>query len=494
MLCLRLCIFSWLYGREGKAQSGNMQLGSQNDIIRTLTTSRQRHMFGEDWFLSGTVTANMTYGMQSENVMACLKHFGNVGNADEQTLHEMYLSSTEMGVKEGSTALAIMTAYGTVNGVPDCQDGYLLQDVARDMWNYQGLFISDWGGNTDFTTPNGMTIETPGGTYNDSETLQAAIDDGILTWDYIDRQVEYILYTLAELGYLNLVYVGRQGVATDSNPPMIIELPGLLTGDEREALLAQGQEDAIEMATKGAVLLKNENNALPLKDTAENNIALIGFGSEYLVAGHQHECSFGALRGLSYSPTDGLKDAMENATINNYVYDDIAGVAVPAEYLYQDEAATTNGVVRVGTDGEGNDVNTVDANIDFVTNSTTYKNASDGTAFEYGQQGHSYTWTTYLKAPEDGEYTLKVEGIAATSISGTIELMQEKDGETALADVGIGAAGGSISVGFFGNSSIVTTETGMDIPSEGLYQGKYEESAGGCGRAGGPKKIQQLQS
>ncbi len=472
-----------------------MQLGSQNDIIRTLSTSRQRDMFGEDWYLSGVTTAQMSLGMEEENVITCLKHYGNIGNADEQTLHEMYLSSTETAIKKGAGAMSVMTAYGTVNGVPDCEDSYLLQDVLRNMWNYMGVVITDWGGNYDFTTDDGVTIETPNSSRNSPEVLQEALDNGLITWDYIDQQVTYILQALAECGYLNLVYVGRQGVAVDSNPPMLIELPDTVRGEARQRLLAEDNEIAIDMATKGAVLLKNENNALPLKDTEDTNIALIGLGSEYLIAGHQHECSFGALVGLSYSPADGLRDVMQHATVNNYVYEDIGGTAIPAEFLYRNEAATENGVVRTGTNGYGEEVNTVDANIDFTTNSITYRNAANGTAFEYGDQGHNYTWTTYLKAPETGTYSILVEGIAATSISGSIYMEQIQDDETVtMADVGIGAEGGDIGVGFYGNNSVVTTKTGMDIPSSGKYNGRYEApQQNSCGGgSSGPRTYNQF--
>ena len=82
--------------------------------------------------------------------------------------------------------------------------------------------------------------------------------------------------------------------------------------------------------------------------------------------------------------------------MQGYVAQDIVGEAVPADVLYTDAEATQNGVIRVGHDGDGNAVDTIDADINFVTNSTDYFNAEDGTAFEYGSQGAAYTMTTYL--------------------------------------------------------------------------------------------------
>ena len=112
--------------------------------------------------------------------------------------------------------------------------------------------------------------------------------------------------------------------------------------------------------------------------------------------------------------------------VQAYVAQDIVGEAVPAEYLYVDADATENGVTRTGHDGDGNQVDTVDANIDFVTNFTDYFNAEDGTAFPYGDEGAAYTMTTYLKAPSTGKYEIKVEGIYANTLSAEIEV----DGET----------------------------------------------------------------
>ena len=194
----------------------------------------------------------------------------------------------------------------------------------------------------------------------------------------------------------------------------------------------------------------NEDDVLPL--TEDDNVALIGFGATNLIAGHQHECSFGQLKGLSVSPYDAFVSDYSNYNVSAYTAQDIIGEPIPAEYLYQDEDATTNGVVRTGTDGYGEQNDGIDANIDFVTNSTTYKNAEDGTAFEYGTQGANYTWTTYLKAPESGDYTIKVEGIAATTIKGTITIENAETSE--LEEKGIAAAGGDTGVGTYGNRAL----------------------------------------
>ncbi|WP_040196180.1 beta-glucosidase [Candidatus Soleaferrea massiliensis] len=458
-----------LYGAENKANSGNNQLGDQNDIVRQLSTSRARDMFGEDWYLSGKISSAVTQGMQSENTMATLKHFGGIGNVDEQTLYENYLSSTEMAIKEGG-ASAIMTNYGNVNGVSACADTYLLRTVLRELWGYDGLVMTDWGGNYEFTVDNGVTMETPNGTHNNADAIKKNLEDGTITMDDVNTAVRANLRALGEVGYLYMVQVSRDGTAAaDVNPPDTIELPDVLVGEAREALLNKNNEKAIELAEKGAVLVKNENETLPL--SSNENIAMIGLGSTHLVAGHMHECSFGSLRGLSVSPYDALSEIFSDANVKSYVAQDIVGEAVPSDVLYQDADTTEQGVIRTGTDGYGAENNGVDANINFVTNSLDYVNAEDGNAFPYGEQGANYTWTTYLKAPESGTYTLDVQAIAAPSISATIEI----DGE----EKNVSSAGGSLEIGTYASTNIVSTDTGLDIPKAG---------GGGGGFPGGSSK------
>ena len=466
--------YGTLYAEENRMNNGNMQLGDQVDIIRQLSTSRARDMFGEDWYLSGTIATAVTEGLQDGNVIACLKHLGGFGNIDEQTMHETYLTGVEMAMMDGGAG-AVMTNYNSVNGITACANTYILKNILRGMWGYQSIVLTDWGGNYEFTTDNGVTMETPSGGKNNAESINNALDSGLLTLEDIDEALSYNLYACAKAGYFGMVQISRDGTAAvDSTPPAYIELPGK-TGEEREEVLVENNEEAIELAKKSATLLMNEDDVLPL--TEDDNVALIGFGATNLIAGHQHECSFGQLKGLSVSPYDAFVSDYSNYNVSAYTAQDIIGEPIPAEYLYQDEDATTNGVVRTGTDGYGEQNDGIDANIDFVTNSTTYKNAEDGTAFEYGTQGANYTWTTYLKAPESGDYTIKVEGIAATTIKGTITIENAETSE--LEEKGIAAAGGDTGVGTYGNKSAVCSDTGLDIPATGT-------SGGGGGFPGFP--------
>ena len=446
--------YGTIYGTENRATGANNQLGAQVDLLYDLTRGRGKDMFGEDWFLAGSISAASTRGMQDNNTMACLKHMLNLGDVDEQTLHETYFSVYRENFVNGG-ASSVMTGYDLTNGASACADYYAIEDVLRKMYNYDGIVLTDWGGNYQFTVPNGVTMETPAGTYNTYDNVMAAMEEGILTEDDIDRLVGFNLTALGEVGYLGLVTISRDGTAAvDYDPPNDIAILDITTGAEREALLDKNNEIAIRTAELGAVLVKNEDNTLPLKNSG--SVAVIGLGGTYLVAGSHGENAFGYLKALSVSPYDALSEALPGADVKAYVAQDIVGEAVPAEYLYLDETGAAGGVARTGVDGYGKAVDATDPDLNYVTNSVNYFNAADGTAFPYGENGVSYTMTTWLEAPETGTYTLKLEGIAAT-VSGEIEIGGES--------FAIAAAAGSQGTGQFATSGLVTTDTGLDIPS-----------------------------
>ena len=448
--------YGTIYGTENVNTSSNNQLGSQVDLLYDLTRSRGKDMYGEDWLLAGAISSAQTKATQDNNTSATLKHYLNDGDVDEQTLQEVYLEVFKENIVNGG-ATSLMTGYEVTNVSSACEDTYLNKNVLRGMWNYQGLVMTDWGGNYSFTLDNGVTMETPSNTYNNAENIQAALDAGEITQEDIDNAVRYNLTAMGKTGYLGLVTISKDGTAAvDYDAPEVIEIPDVTTGEEREQMLEENNQIAIETAQEGAVLVKNEDNTLPLAN--EGSVAMIGLGAVHTVAGSHGENAFGYLKQLAISPTDALTEKLPDAEVTGYVAQDIVGEAVPGDVLYTDAEATQNGVVRVGHDGDGNEVDTVDEQINFVTNSTNYFNAEDGTAFPYGTQGAAYTMTTYLKAPSTGTYEIKVEGIYANVLSAQIEV----DGETKDMACGAGEAG----TGFVATSGLVTTDTGLDIPSE----------------------------
>lgn len=439
-----------LYARDNKASAGNMQLGIQTDLLRTLADGRARDMFGEDWYLEGQIASAMAKGLEKNHVLACLKHCGGMGNIDEQTMMETNLSVYENVMKQDRSAHAVMTNYSSTNGQQACADSYIIKKVFRELWGWDGIVLTDWGGNYQFTVDKGITLETPCVMHNHMENVQKALESGTLQLEDIDAALAHDLYALGKIGYLGLVQISRDGTAaSDSTSVNTIEL------DEpahRYAILDQSGVDALEIAQAGMVLLKNNDNVLPLD--REDRVALIGFSGLHTVAGHASECAFGRLSDLSVSAYDALSSSIRE--IEAYPGYDIIGMPIPSEYLYTDSSCTHHGAVRTGTDGFGKDVSCIDPYINFTTNSTNYLNAKHGSAFPYGTQGAKLAWNTWLQVPESGTYVLKAEAAGATDISAQIEINGTWEN--------IGAAGGRIASGLFGSTGLVSTETGLDVP------------------------------
>ena len=448
-----------VYAADQKANSGNVQLGLQVDLLRYPTVSRAFDDYSEDWYMTSVMSSVMSQAMQDNNVIGCLKHLGEYGYVDEQTLYEMYMYPYIYNIYQGTSSM-IMSKVNSVNG-SGWRDYYLHIESLRNILGFDGVVISDWGING-FAADIGLTMETPTASYDSPEAILAAIEAGDMTWDEVARQCRYILEALGDIGMLGLVHISREGgVAIDDDAPPAIELSDLVTGEERYAVNEANNAIMEDAAVEGAVLLKNENGALPL--SGENPIVLIGPGSVTVFSGHMHENSFGWLPALATSVYDALPNYMPSAEISAYAYQDDLGEPIPAEYLYADAAGTKNGVLWTGTDGSGEPVDTVTPDINFVTNSQTYKNAEDGTAFEYGDQGVEYTFTTWLKAPETGTYQLKVETIGATAAEATIV---RDDGREQPVNVGLENDG----VGGFGNMNAFIGDTGLAIPHTGQKQ------------------------
>lgn len=176
-------------GSENFAISGNTQLGSQFDVVRVPQFNRDKDMLGEDPFLTAAMAVPETKGIQEAGAVATLKHFGvasigtDMQNAadqivEEQTLHEMVFPPFEAAAKEGRAG-SFMCCYNKFNGAYASANEYAQKTVLRDMWNYKGYMMSDWGANHALTTGKGMDMEMPNGTYNSGERILRGIERGL---------------------------------------------------------------------------------------------------------------------------------------------------------------------------------------------------------------------------------------------------------------------------------------------------------------------------
>ena len=187
-------------GREAAAAGVDVVLGPGMNIKRSPLCGRNFEYFSEDPLLTGRLAASMVAGIQRNGVAACLKHFA-VNNqetdrlrvsaeVDPRTLRETYLRPFELALRE-TPAWSIMSAYNRINGVYASENQWLLTDVLRDEWGYDGVVVSDWGAVHDPVTAfaAGLDLRMPG-REQPEDRVRAAIADGAVSPARLDATVE----------------------------------------------------------------------------------------------------------------------------------------------------------------------------------------------------------------------------------------------------------------------------------------------------------------
>ena len=276
-------------GEETASYRVNVILGPGLNTKRSPLCGRDFEYFSEDPYLSGKLAAGYVRGIQSVGVSACPKHFAAnnqelrrmASNSvlDERTLRELYLTSFEIAVKEGRPK-CIMTSYNRVNGTYANENHHLLQDILHGEWGYDGAVVTDWGGSNDHVegVREGSTLEMPCPGFGSAKRLMQAVAEGHLPESAVDARVDELL---------ELVFTTDAAVKA---------APKRFDRDAHHAL-------ARRAAAESVVLLKNEDDLLPLKPG--QRVALIGDFAQtprYQGAGSS---SVNATR------VDNLKDAAE---------------------------------------------------------------------------------------------------------------------------------------------------------------------------------------
>lgn len=246
-------------GEEACVQGVHVVLGPGLNIKRSPLCGRNFEYFSEDPYLAGKMAAGYVRGIQSRGVYACPKHFAvnsqelrrMAMNAvvDERTLREIYLTGFEIAIKEGK-ARALMTSYNQVNGTYANENSHLLRDILRNEWGYDGLVITDWGGSNDHVrgVEAGSDLEMPTPGLDSARQIVAAVREGRMKEDAVDECVDRLLEAV-------LTLTKKRDIPKEF---------------DRQA----HHELARKAAAESAVLLKNEENILPLK--AGTRVALIG--------------------------------------------------------------------------------------------------------------------------------------------------------------------------------------------------------------------------
>jgi beta-glucosidase len=277
---------------ETKAKGKNCILGPCVGIHRFPLNGRNFESFGEDPFLSARMAVTYIKGVQSQNVMATVKHFAcndqewernNYDSiVDDRTLREIHLPAFEYAVKEANV-LAVMAAYNIVNGQHCTENKQLLIDILKNEWGFKGILMSDWGSvySTVEAANNGLDIEMPQPKWFDGKLL-TAVRQGKVSQETIDDKVRRLLRVRIETG--------------------IFENPR--PKQDESAIRSKAHVNlAVEMAQESIILLKNDK-MLPLAQDKIKTIALIGPSAKIARAGGGGSSRVRPWR--TVSPYDGL--------------------------------------------------------------------------------------------------------------------------------------------------------------------------------------------
>jgi beta-glucosidase len=424
-------------GREDRALGIDVSLQPFVNIARDLEFGRAYNTFGEDPYLTSEMGVAEVKGIQSQHVMAQIKHYvaydSNSGNIylDDQTLHEVYAAPFEAAIRRADVS-SIMCSYNRINGTFACGNQSTLTKILRDELGYKGFVTSDWGAVHAVNFINaGLDMEMPGGQPGpmggfipsffdslppppplnvepkmaeevnaamfgghipeepapvreggddfgiklDPKKMPDALKDGTVNEAAITRAAGRVLYEIVHFGYLD--------------------------GQSKHDVTAQAIEANAKIIEKtgedAAVLLKNDAHVLPLKAADLSSVVLIGpTAGQVDSIGINGERSVG-LPERQVGPLAAMKKISGNSDIGFAVDDDMTGTTIPAAALSHDGQP---GLVRTGAGSEQ-----TDPQLDFTVKGG---NALPANA--------TVTWKGTLTVPHDGNYWLYLQALGTNAV------------------------------------------------------------------------------
>jgi beta-glucosidase len=409
-----------------KGSGVRILLGPAVNIQRSPLGGRNGEYFTEDPYLDAQLAVAYIRGLQGTGVSACIKHFVcNNQETDrtavnaivgERALREIYLPAFQAGVQQGGV-WSVMSSYNKINGFHASANHYLLTDVLKKQWGFDGLVMSDWGGvHETAVVQAGNDLEMPTGENMSVPKLKAALEKGSITQAAVDDSVRRILRTILRVGLLD----------------------GPLHPDHNLVNSPAHAQLALQAAEQGIVLLKNRNELLPLDASRIKSIAVIGEAATHL--------QFDALGSPEVHPThvvemlDGIKARAGNVKIT-YASAHTEGEPLPASVLILPDDHNAHGYraeyfKNRDLKGEPAFVR-VEQNIVLQDQHPPTNN--------FPASNFSVRWTTRLTAPRDGKYIFTFTGddgfrifldnkplidhwveTAATPVSGEAELQAGK--------------------------------------------------------------------
>jgi beta-glucosidase len=252
-------------GRDARARSVHFLLGPGINIARSPLNGRNFEYFSEDPFLNSALAVSYIEGVQSQGVIATVKHFAlndqeynrhNVSvDVDERTIREIYLPAFEAAVTQAHVD-AVMNSYNLANGVHATQNEFLNLKVLKGEWGFQGILMSDWDATYDGAAAanNGLDLEMPSARFMNAKALMAAVKGGSVKESTLDDKVQRLLRTVLRYGFL--------------------DRPQFDPADSTYSVADRAV--ALDSARESLTLLKNDGRLLPLDLAKVKTIAIIG--------------------------------------------------------------------------------------------------------------------------------------------------------------------------------------------------------------------------
>ncbi len=290
-------------GEEARFREKDVLLGPGVNIYRTPLNGRNFEYMGEDPYLAGQMVVPYVQGVQANGVAVCVKHYALNNHetnrhttnviVDDRALYEIYLPAFKAAVQEGK-AWSIMGSYNLYKGQHVCHNQILLNDILKGEWGFDGVVISDWGGvhNTDEAITNGLDLEF--GSWTDGLTMGATN--------------AYDNYYMA-LPYYNKIKSGEVGTKElDDKVRRVLRLnfrTAMAAGKPFGNMCSEAHYDAARrIGAEGIVLLKNDNNVLPIANAKK--ILVVGENAVKMMTVGGGSSSLKVQREIS--PLDGLKE------------------------------------------------------------------------------------------------------------------------------------------------------------------------------------------
>ena len=336
--CARL--FGEVLGAEARDRGKDVILGPGVNMVRSPLCGRNFEYYGEDPYQAGELAAEAIQGIQSQGTAACVKRFAlnsqelrrHEVNAtcSERALRELYLPAFESAVVKGG-AMTLMGAYNRFRGQKCCQNDYLLNQILKKEWGFDGVVISDWAGVTDTfeAARNGMDIEMGTGeeyhNYYLADPFLRAVENGEIEMAVLDDKVRRILRLMFRLGVIG---DGSRRPAGERNTPA-------------------HQAAARAIASEAITLLKNEKSLLPLDAGKIRRLLVVGDNADCRHHFGGHSSAVKAL--YEVTPLEGLKRLLEGSGVEirsfrGYPVGSGAGLPIPSSLMgIVDAGAGTRG-------------------------------------------------------------------------------------------------------------------------------------------------------